>query len=150
MRAPSIFQAMFAAALAACVGCATARPPDLETAVARVAQRTGRATLTVGPIAANLSMFRMVTARGTSRDLGRALGLIAIERGYPFPAVSPELRGRNQSIIAFYREIYPTYLERMAGVAEAWGKALEDLDLTLMEAAFFVRTAWARGVYDSP
>jgi hypothetical protein len=126
------------ATLAAC-GTTGTRGPDIEKAVARVAKRSGTPSLTVGPIASDLRMFRMITARGKARELGRALGMIGIESGYPFPAVAEEHRERNQAIIALYRDIYPAYLERAAGVAEIYGRKLEDLDLAVMENSYFAR-----------
>ncbi len=110
---------------------------DIEKAVARVAQRTGKQLLTVGPIADDLHKFRMVTARGTPRELGHALGMIGIERGYPFPAVPAQQRERNTSIVALYQEIDPAYLERVAGLAEAYGRKIEDVDLAVTEAFYF-------------
>jgi len=139
---------VFASALAALASCATAGSglPDIEKAVARVARRTDKPLLTVGPLTGDLRMFRMVTARGKPRELGRALGMIGIERGYPFPAVPGEQRERNASIIALYRDVYPAYLERVAGLAEAYGRKLEDLDLAYVEFRYFERMQMGRRI----
>jgi hypothetical protein len=138
----------FAFTLAALASCATAGTPanNLEAAVAKIAARTGNKSLTVGPISDDLPMFRMVSAKGTPRELGRALGMLGIESGYPFPGVPEEQRKQNEAIFALYREIYPAYLERVAGVAEAYGRKTEDLDLAFMEDRYFWRM-WFDG-YD--
>ena len=142
----SVAMAIAAFAIAALASCATAGTAgnDIETAVARVAARTGNKSLTVGPISNDLPMFRMVTAKGKPRELGRALGMIGIESGYPFPAVPEERRKQNEAIFALYREVYPAYIERVAGVAEAYGRKTEDLDLAFMEDQYHLRM-WLDG-----
>jgi hypothetical protein len=127
--------------MVALTSCATVRskPQDIESVVAKVTARTGKPSLAVGSVSSDLHMFRMVTAKGASRDLGRALGMIGIEIGYPFPAVPAQQRHNNASIIALYREIYPAYVERVAGIAEAYGRSVEDLDLAFTEALYVSR-----------
>ena len=130
-----------ALAIVAFASCATAKTKaqNIESVVARVSERLGKQPLAIGPVSGELHKFRMVTAKGASRDLGRAMGMIGIEVGAPFPEVSAQHRENNAATIALYREIYPAYVERVAGIAEAYGRRVEDLDLAFIEGQYVWR-----------
>ena len=87
--------------------CATAKnkAQDIESVVARVSERLGKQPFAIGPVSGELQKFRMVTAKGASRDLGRAIGMISIEVGAPFPEVPAQQRDNNAAIIALYRRL---------------------------------------------
>src|SRR6185436_17507018 len=68
---------------------------------------------------------RHLVLRGTNEDIGRALTEIAMERYgvRPEPAKEP-LEARAQR--KFLERNYPILLDRMRGVAAAFGKSIED------------------------
>ncbi len=125
----------FALAMVALASCATAKTKaqNIESVVVSVSERLGKQPFAIGPVSGELHKFRMVTAKGASRDLGRAMGMIGIEVGAPFPEVSAQHRENNAATIALYRDIYPVWLEEMAGMAEAYGRKLEELDVVFIE-----------------
>lgn len=124
--------------------CATAKTKgqNIESVVASVSERLGKQPFVIGPVSGELQKFRMLTAKGASRDLGRAMGMMGIEVGAPFPEVLAQNRENNAATIALYREIYPAYIERLAGIAEAYGRKLEDLDVVFIEGKYVWRM-WA-------
>jgi hypothetical protein len=128
-------------AIGTLVSCATAKPKaqNIESVVASVSERLGKQPFAIGPVSDELKKFRMVTAKGASRDLGRAMGMVGIEVGAPFPEVLAQNRENNAATIAMYREIYPAYVERLAGIAEAYGRKLEDLDVVFVEGQYVWR-----------
>jgi hypothetical protein len=131
----------FVLAMIALASCATARSKarNIESVVASVSERLGKQPFVIGPVSGELHKFRMLTAKGAPRDLGRAIGMMGIEVGAPFPEVLAQYRENNAATIALYREIYPAYVERAAGVAEAYGRKLEDLDIVVIEGKYVSR-----------
>jgi len=117
--------------IVAIASCATAKTKaqNIESVVASVSERLGRQPFVIGPVSGELQKFRMLTAKGASRDLGRAIGMMGLAVGAPFPEVLARHRENNAATIALYREIYPAYVERVTGIAEAYGRKLEDLDV---------------------
>jgi hypothetical protein len=120
-----------ALAIVTFASCATARPKtqNIESVVASVSKRFENPPFVIGPVSGELQKFRMLTAKGASRDLGRAIGMIGLEVGAPFPEVLAQHRENNAATIALYRDIYPAYVERVTGIAEAYGRKLGELDV---------------------
>jgi hypothetical protein len=61
--------------------------------------------------------------------------------------IFPRLRtsasqGINHDIIEMYEIIYPQFLEKVRGVADANGLSMEDIDLRYLECDYFVDIAW--------
>jgi hypothetical protein len=123
--------------------CATTKTKaqNIESVVASVSARFGKQPFAIGPVSSELQKFRMLTVKGASRDLGRAMGMMGLEVGVPFPEVAAQNRENNAGTIALYRDIYPAYVERLAGIAEAYGRKLEELDVVFIEG-WFVWHIW--------
>src|SRR5512137_1591558 len=67
---------------------------------------------------------------GTNRDIGRALGAFARERlgTEPMPCSDGALIRAQRR---YFATLYPEFLDRMAGVADAFGTSLDNADVDL-------------------
>jgi hypothetical protein len=117
----------------------TTKAQNIESVMASVSARFGKQPFAIGPVSSELQKFKMLTVKGASRDIGRAMGMMGLEVGVSFPEVAAQNRENNAGTIALYRDIYPAYVERLAGIAEAYGRKLEDLDVVFIEGQYVWR-----------
>jgi hypothetical protein len=106
------------------------------------AERTGRGAIF---LEANPRLPAWTTSariEGSMRDVGFHIGSIAAASGFGPARIDEASRALNDRILAMYREFFPPWLEKAEGIGEAFGIALEDLDLRVLEREFFVRLGW--------
>lgn len=127
-----------ALAMVALASCATTKTKaqNIESVVASVSKRFAKQPFVIGPVSGELKKFRLLAVKGSPRDVGRAMGMMGLEVGAPFPEVLAENRENNAATIALYRDIYPAGVEQMAGIAEAFGRRLEELDVVFIEGRY--------------
>ena len=110
--------------IVAFASCATAKTKaqDIESVVARVSERLGKQPFAIGPVSGELQKFRMVTAKGASRDLGRAIGMMGIAlvfgvelRGFVHLAELLQDFGRVTHLQAIHTAIQPPASAKPAG-----------------------------------
>jgi len=85
---------------------------------------------------------KKVTFRGSYRDLGKWVGLMALKQG-----IYPNMRNEgneeiNRKIEKMYQKIFPPFLDRARGIAWAYSLNLEDLDLRHIENGFTGALWW--------
>jgi hypothetical protein len=87
-------------------------------------------------------LTKKITITGSYYDLGYHLGIMGREMGI-FPRMStPASQGINNEIIEMYEAIYPQFLEKVRGVADANGLTIDDIDLRHLECDYFMEIAW--------
>jgi predicted choloylglycine hydrolase len=94
------------------------------------------------------ALTKKVTITGSYYDLGFHIGMMGREMGI-FPrmrtSASQEI---NNAIIEMYEVIYPQFLEKVRGVADANGLSMDDIDLRNLECDYFVDIAWTLFKYN--
>ena len=88
------------------------------------------------------SFLRKATVTGTHYELGLLVGLIARNYGMQVLRRSALNADMNARITGMYRIIYPQFLEKARGIGQAFGIALEDLDLRYLEHDFEAELWW--------
>jgi len=87
------------------------------------------------------ALTKKVTITGSYYDLGFHIGMMGREMGI-FPRLRTSAsQGINNDIIEMYEVIYPQFLEKVRGVADANGLTVDDIDLRDLECDYFVYIA---------
>ena len=108
---------------------------EFQVLLAEAQREMGKEILTYAPIAPGV-LAKRIRIAGTHRDLGRLTGLLARKHGAEMFRTAPGNQAMNRRIREMYREVYPPYLEKVAGVAEAFGMTLDEIDLIYLEGYF--------------
>jgi predicted choloylglycine hydrolase len=95
---------------------------------------------------------RKLTIRGTHRELGTWLGLVAKrfygDAGGDRLRRKPEAEEINGRIVSMYESMYPPYLDLVRGLAETLDLTLDEVDLQLLEHRFLGVLWWRLFQYD--
>jgi predicted choloylglycine hydrolase len=113
----------------------------------RVTTAAGHRIFTYEPINDRV-LTRKVTVDSDFFALGYQTGLMAREIGISPDRRTDANRALNERIAAMYREIYPQHLDKVRGVASAFGLTLDDLDLRHLERTFYVDLFWVLFNYE--
>ena len=88
------------------------------------------------------ALLRKATVSGTHYELGLLVGLIAKNYGMQVLRRGASNAEMNSRITEMYRDIYPQFLEKARGIGQAFGIALDDLDLRYLEHDFEAELWW--------
>jgi predicted choloylglycine hydrolase len=109
--------------------------------LAQVNREIGNDIVRYEPIAPGV-IPRKVTIKGTHRETGRWIGLVAKnihgEAGPDRLRRKPDAEEMNQRIVAMYESIYPPYLDLVRGLAATFDLTLDEIDLQYVEHRFFL------------
>jgi predicted choloylglycine hydrolase len=114
---------------------------DFKRLLSRAEQQLGKEILTYESMAPGL-LPKKLTATGTHYEFGYVVGLIARSYGMQMLRRTLANAEMNRRIVELYQAIYPQYLEKARGIAQAYGMTPDDLDFTYLENPFEAELWW--------
>ena len=115
---------------------------NFKTFLSQAQQEMGKEIIKYEIIDTDL-LPKKVTITGNHYELGYLIGLIGKKYNHLLIRPTSPNQEINQKIIQMYQNIYPQYLEKARGVAEAYGLTIDDIDFRYLEHDFYTGL-WCR------
>ena len=107
----------------------------LYEVITEAQQEMGKQILKYEAIAPGL-LPKRITITGTHHDFGYLTGLVARKYGAEMYKRTASNEEMNRRIVEMYREVYPPYVEKAQGIAEAFGMTVDEIDFIYLEGYF--------------
>jgi len=104
--------------------------------LANATRLVGKETIKVQRLSDQFTVPQKLTIKGTPYEIGLTIGHIGKQAKERLPLVDETHRELNQKLVELYRKINPQHLDMVRGVAEAYEKPPEQIDLVLFERDF--------------